>query len=88
MKTRKACSPSCSHRPVNPEYLPAGTTLWLVFDLTNGHRGAHRYTWWFDTKKDAMEHIKWQRSLEASAPLSKPFRVVLQGAVSFYQGVK
>jgi hypothetical protein len=66
-------------KEVETEYLPTGNTLWLVFDTSNGHKGSYRYAWWFDTKKDALAHIEWQKSFPNAADLSKPFRVVLQG---------
>jgi hypothetical protein len=55
------------------EYIP-NKSIWLVFDLSNGHKPTRRYVWWFDTKKDAEAHIKFQKTYKDSAPLSKPFK--------------
>ena len=55
----------------DPEYLPE-KPIWLVFDLCNGHAPVKRYVWWFDTKKDALAHIKFQRKNPTNAWLSEP----------------
>lgn len=55
-------------------HIPKRRVAWLVFDLSNGHRGAHRYVWWFDTKRDALEHIRDQRLHRWAADLSDPVR--------------
>lgn len=56
------------------EWLPKGRTFWIVFDMSNGDSGTKRYCWWFDTKKDALIHIKWQRDTYG-AELSAPHKV-------------
>ena len=60
---------------LNKDYLPKGKELWLVFDLANGHPYSHRYCWWFDSRKAAREHIKWQKSVYG-AGLSSPIKFV------------
>ena len=57
-----------------PEYLPTNRPIWLVFDLSNGHAPVKRYVWWFDTRKDALAHIKHQRRHINNAPVSAPVR--------------
>jgi hypothetical protein len=57
------------------EYLPKGKTLWLCFDLSNGHRPSHRYVWWFDSRKDAEAHRRWQKKFPHAAQLSVPVKV-------------
>lgn len=61
----------------NKEYLPLNRPIWLVFDLNNGHAPVKRYVWWFDTKTDALKHIKHQKRIEHSAELSKPYLFTL-----------
>ncbi len=56
----------------NSEYIPTGP-IWIVFDIANGHKPSKRYNWWFDTKKDALAHIKHQKTIFSAAPLSKPY---------------
>ena len=55
----------------NFEYLPS-RPIWLVFDLDNGHGPTKRYVWWFDTRKEAREHIKFQSKNKFAAKLSRP----------------
>lgn len=55
------------------EYIPT-KPVWLVFDLNNGHAPTKRYVWWFDTRKAALEHIRFQRKNEFAAKLSRPMR--------------
>ena len=57
----------------NSEYFPK-RPIWLVFDLSNGHAPVVRYVWWFDTRKDAREHIAWQKSRKHYAELSEPVK--------------
>lgn len=60
------------------EYFPKGKKVWLLFDLSNGHRITRRYVWWFDTKKEAKdfrkEHVKQVLSSELSKPV--PYKSV------------
>ena len=56
----------------NSEYVPA-RLIWLLFDTDNGHAPHKRYTWWFDTKKDALAHKRWQKKQPNSARLSGPY---------------
>ena len=53
------------------EYLP-DYPIWLVFDLGNGHAPTKRYVWWFDSKKDAREHVKFYRQNPDNVKLSEP----------------
>ena len=50
--------------------------IWLMFDLSNGHRGSSRYVWWFETRKDAFAHREWQMSQKHGADLSQPVKFV------------
>jgi hypothetical protein len=56
------------------EWLPDHKHVWLVFDMSNGDKLSKRYVWWFDTKKQANEHIKWQRKQKWCATLSAPHK--------------
>lgn len=56
------------------EWLPKDRMVWLVFDMSNGDRGSKRYVWWFDTKKQAKDHIDWQRKQKWNAELSEPHK--------------
>lgn len=53
------------------EYIP-NKSIWLVFDMDNGHSIAQRYVWWFNTKKEAISwsngHIKNKFSSNISEP--------------------
>ena len=61
------------------EYFPKNKSLWLCFDLSNGHKRSHRYVWWFDSRKDAMAHRRWQKkSLVFAAKLSMPVKVKVE----------
>jgi hypothetical protein len=55
---------------------PITGTVWIVFDLDNGHPLSHRYCWCFETRKLARDHIKWQRKQKYAARLSPPMRYV------------
>ena len=57
------------------EYFPR-RPIWLVFDLCNGHAPGKRYVWWFDTRKDARDHIAWQRRDKRHAELAGPVKFV------------
>jgi hypothetical protein len=61
------------------EYLPKRNVFYVVFDMSNGHSTSHRYIWWFDTKKDAFNHIKEYKSKKYAAELSEPHRVKITG---------
>jgi hypothetical protein len=39
------------------EYFPK-KDIWLVFDMSNGHKKSHQYVWYFRTKTLALEWIK------------------------------
>ena len=57
----------------NLEYIPDNNqTIWLLFDLNNGHKPVKRYVWWFDTKKEAVVHKKFQERNDNNAKLSEP----------------
>lgn len=62
------------------EYLPKNKSIWLLFDLANGHRRSRRYLWWFDSRKDAMAHRKEQHAMPHGARLSFPVRALLVAA--------
>lgn len=57
---------------------PIRGEVWLVFDLTNGHPGSHRYCNCFESKELAQQHIKHIRSLKGKADLSDPIHFVEQ----------
>lgn len=46
--------------------------IWLVFDLDNGDESKGHYVWWFHTRKQAREHIKFQKKQKFAAKLSQP----------------
>jgi hypothetical protein len=66
------------NKKINREHwsLPKGKKFWVLFDIVNGGKEARRYLWWFDTKKEAMEHKKWQHAKEYGAKLYGPVCVV------------
>jgi hypothetical protein len=53
------------------EYFP-NKAIWLVFDMSNGHKGSRRYTWWFDSKIEANEWIKEHLKNPHACDVSKP----------------
>lgn len=57
------------------EYLPAGKTLWVLFDMSNGDKSARRYLWWFDTRKAARAHRASQTGTPGTARLSAVVKV-------------
>lgn len=50
--------------------------IWVMFDLDNGDKKSRRYLWWFETKKAAIEHRKWQMFLTYGASLSEPEKYI------------
>jgi hypothetical protein len=46
--------------------------MWVLIDLSNSNPGSHNYLWWFETKKQAVEHKRRQRKLKHAARLSAP----------------
>lgn len=66
-----------------PEYFPK-RPIWLVFDLCNGDSGKCRYVWWFDTRKDAREHTRWQRRDRRNADLAGPVKFVPSNTLKGY----
>lgn len=51
-----------------------------MWDLNNGHAWNKNdpgigYMWVFKTRKDAMEHRKYQHKLKYGARLSMPFKI-------------
>ena len=60
------------------EYLPRYKSFWVLFDLANGHKAKGRYLWWFDTRKDAMAHRKFQHKDPSNVRLSMPVKVQVQ----------
>lgn len=41
--------------------LPKTKTVWLLFDVDNGHEPSKHYCWWFNTRKHARQHKQWQK---------------------------
>ena len=61
------------------EYLPLpNTPIWLLFDLSNGHKQSLRYVWWFQTRKEAREYKKHVKKNRYTADLSNPIKYVAQ----------
>lgn len=56
------------------EYFPAGKTIWILFDTSNGDKKSKRYCWWFDTRKQAREHKAYQKTRPYGASLIGPFK--------------
>lgn len=56
------------------ENLPSKKHIWVLFDIDNGHRGAHHYLWWFETKKQAIEHKRHQKAMAYGARLVGPVK--------------
>lgn len=46
--------------------------IWIMFDLSNGHKGGRTYFWVFPTKKQALEHKRKQHKMKLHAKLSIP----------------
>jgi hypothetical protein len=59
---------------MNKEYLPKNKYIWICMDLCNGHKPTKRYCWWFDTKKEALSHRRFQHKNKLNARLSKPIK--------------
>lgn len=57
--------------------VPKYPYVWLVFDLDNGHEPSKHYCWWFNTRQNARDHIKFQNKMKYSTRLSKPYHAVL-----------
>jgi hypothetical protein len=56
------------------ENLPKSNIIWVVFDLDNGHEPSKHYCWWFNTRKNARDHIKHQKTYKYAAELSQPMK--------------
>jgi hypothetical protein len=60
--------------------LPAKPTIWLLFDIDNGHRGSHHYVWWFDSRqqaRDFKEHHLGLRPHKNTTDLVGPVRATV-----------
>ncbi len=57
--------------------IPDFGKFWICFDLSNGHKGGRGYAWIFRTKKEAIEHRKYQHKKKSGAKLSFPFKIQL-----------
>lgn len=57
--------------------MPNKKTVWLLFDLDNGHEGSKRYVWWFDTKRQAADFKREHRKKPFAASLSVPVKADL-----------
>ena len=64
-------------RKANHGELPRTGTVWLLFDLSNGHELTKRYVWWFDTKRQAREFKREQLKRKHRATLSAPMKATL-----------
>ena len=60
----------------NPENYPKSKKVWLVFDLDNGHTPSKHYCWWFNTRKDARNHIKFHNKTKFHTQLSNPIKFI------------
>lgn len=58
--------------------LPRSKTLWMLFDVDNGHEPSKHYCWWFNTRQGARDHKTWQRTQKYSATLVGPVKAVLK----------
>lgn len=58
--------------------LPFGHKIWILFDIDNGHEPVKHYCWWFNTRKDARNHKKWQKKQKYSAELIGPLKAFIQ----------
>lgn len=57
---------------------PKNKFIYVLFDLSNGDVLTRRYLWWFDTRKQAMEHRKEQKKMKYGADLSMPVKVKVE----------
>jgi len=57
--------------------LPKKDVIWLLFDIDNGDSGSKHYVWWFDSRKKARGHKKWQATTKHAAELVGPVRVTV-----------
>lgn len=51
---------------------PKSKVVWMVFDLDNGHEPSKHYCWWFNTRQNARDHIRHQKTHKYAATLSSP----------------
>lgn len=56
--------------------LPQGKTIWLLFDLDNGHEPGKHYTWWFN-KYSQAKRFKDEHSRSDQAELVGPIKATL-----------
>jgi hypothetical protein len=47
-------------------------SLWLMFDMSNGHPESYAYVWYFKSKEVALVFRKYHNTLEHHTPLSYP----------------
>lgn len=59
------------------ENLPKAKTVWVLFDVDNGHEPVKHYCWWFNTRQQARNHKKWQLKQKYSAKLIGPRKAIL-----------
>ena len=57
--------------------IPEWGKFWLLWDLSNGHKGYRGYMWVFRTKKEAISHRREQHK-NGGAKLSLPQKVELK----------
>ncbi len=58
----------------NKSYAKRRKTIWILFDVDNGHFPHKNYLWWFPTKELAIKHKHNQKKKQYSATLVGPYR--------------
>jgi len=63
--------------------LPDWGRFWLMWDMSNGHKGGKGYMWVFRTKKEALDHKRDQKK-RGGASLSLPQKVEIPNRKNIY----
>lgn len=61
----------------NKENFPKTKSIWVLFDLDNGHEPSKHYCWWFNTRKNARDHKKFQKKQKFASKLTAPYKFTI-----------
>lgn len=59
---------------INNDNFPKTNVIWLLFDLDNGHQVTKHYVWWFNTRQDARNFLKFHNQQPFAAKLTGPIQ--------------
>lgn len=72
---KNGCKTAGGQKIDNYITIPDFCKFWMMWDLSNGHKGYRGYIWIFRTKKEAMDHRRKQHKSKTGARLSIPIKM-------------